>query len=135
MGLDNGLCVRRNEYTNNIKELKRFEESWDHDHKYDFSFCYWRKCWNIRSMIFDVVHGVHDNDESDLLTIEDIDNIINGLKSFNSKNWQDNGGSIWDWDDEEYPYSEKVKHDIKNLNRLKRLMKKYNLEVYFYDSY
>lgn len=28
MGLDNGVCVRRNEYTNNIQELKRFEEDW-----------------------------------------------------------------------------------------------------------
>ena len=26
MGLDNGLCVRRNEYTNNIREIKRFEQ-------------------------------------------------------------------------------------------------------------
>ena len=86
-------------------------------------------------MIFDVVSGVHDNGESDPLTIEDIDNIIKGLKSFNSSNWNDNGGSIWDWDDEEYPYSEKVKRDIENLKKLKRLMKKYNLEVYFYDSY
>lgn len=86
-------------------------------------------------MIFDAIKSTCDNGESDLLTIEDIDNIIKGLKSFNSSNWNDNGGSIWDWDDEEYPYSKKVKRDIKNLNRLKLLMKKYNLEVYFYDSY
>lgn len=86
-------------------------------------------------MIFDAIKSTCDNGESDPLTIEDIDNIIKGLKLFNSSNWNDNGGSIWDWDDKEYPYSEKVKHDIKNLKKLKRLMKKYNLEVYFYDSY
>ena len=135
MGLDNSICVRRNEYTSNIPELKRFEEDYDKEHKYDFGVTYWRKCWNIRSMIFDVVPGVHDNDESDLLTIDDIDNIIKGLQLFNSKNWRENGGSIWDWDDEEYPYSKKIKQDIKSLKTLKRLMKKYNLQVYFYDSY
>lgn len=29
MGLDNAICVERNEYTSNIPELKRFEEDWD----------------------------------------------------------------------------------------------------------
>lgn len=86
-------------------------------------------------MIFDAVPGVRDNDESEPLTTEDINNIIKGLKSFNSNNWCDNGGSIWEWDDEEWPYSEKIKQDIKNLKKLKKLMNKYELEVYFYDSY
>jgi hypothetical protein len=135
MGLDNSIEVKRNEYTNNIPELKQFEESWDKEHKYDFSICYWRKCYNIRSMIFDVIPGAHDNNNSDPLTTEDIDNIIKGLQSFNSENWQDDGGSIWDWDDEDYPYSKKVQQDIENLQYLKQLMDKYNLEVYFYDSY
>lgn len=135
MGLDNGIEVKRNEYTNNIPELKRFEEDYDKEHKYNFSITYWRKCSNIRSMIFDVVSGAHNNDRSDPLAIDDIDNVIKGLRLFNAKNWRENGGSIWDWDDEEYPYSKKIKQDIKDLKTLKRLMKKYDLEVYFYDSY
>ena len=135
MGLDNGIYVKRNEYTNNIRDLKRFEEDWDKEHKYDFEIVYYRKSWNIRSMIFDVVKGAYNNDISEPLTIDDIENIIKGLKSFNSKNWQENGGSIWDWDDEEWPYSKKIKQDVKNLKRLKKLMKKYDLEVYFVDSY
>ena len=135
MGLDNGIEVKRNEYTNNIPELKRFEEDYDKEHKYNFSITYWRKCSNIRSMIFDVVPGAHNNDISNPLTIDDIDNVINGLRLFNAKNWRENGGSIWDWDDKEYPYSKKIKQDIKDLKTLKRLMKKYDLEVYFYDSY
>ena len=135
MGLDNGIEVRRNEYTNTIPELKWFEKDWDKNHKYDFEICYWRKCYNVRSMIFDVVKGVYDLGESDPLTVEDIDNVIKGLQSFNSDNWQDNGGSIWDWDDEEWPYSEKVALDIERLKTLRKLMGKYDLEVYFYDSY
>lgn len=135
MGLDNGIEIRRNEYTNNIRELMCFEKDYDKEHKYDFCVTYWRKCYNIRSMIFDVVHGARNANDSEPLTIEDIDNIIKGLKSFNSKNWQDNGGSIWDWDDEEWPYSERVKRQIKDLEILKELMGQYDLEVYFYDSY
>ena len=129
------MCVRRNEYTNNIKELKRFEESWDKEHEYDFSICYWRKCWNVRHMIMDSIKCTYDGCESEPLTIEHIEKIVQGLKAFNSRNWQDDGGSIWDWDDEDWPYSKKIKQDIKNLKYLIKLMKKYDLEAYFYDSY
>ena len=135
MGLDNSIKIKRTECTNSISALQRFNIDWDKEHRYDFEVAYWRKCYNVRSMILDVVKGTHDNDSSEPLTIDDIEAIINGLKSFNSKNWHENGGSIWDWDDEDYPYSKKIKRDIKNLKQLKRLMKKYDLEVYFIDSY
>ena len=135
MGLDNGIEVKRTEYTNSITELQQFNIDWDKNHKYDFEICAWRKCWNIRSMIFDTVEGTYDNGITGPLTTYDIDNIIKGLQAFNSDNWQDNGGSIWDWDDEEYPYSEHIRRDIENLQTLRKLMDKYDLEVYFYDSY
>lgn len=135
MGLDNGIEVKRTEYSNSIPELQQFNIEWDKEHKWDFEIAYWRKCWNLRSMIFRVVPGVHNGGISEPLTTEDIDNIIKGLQSFNSENWQENLGSIWDWDDEVHPYSEKIKRDIKNLQILRQLMDKYDLEVYFYDSY
>lgn len=135
MGLDNSIEVKRNEYTNTIPELQQFNVEWDTEHKWDFEITYWRKCWSLRSMIFRVVPGVHDNDISDPLTTKDIENIIKGLQSFNSENWQEGLGSIWDWDDEWWPYSEHIKQDIENLQILRQLMDKYDLEVYFYDSY
>lgn len=135
MGLDNSVEVKRTEYTDSIPALQRFNIDWDKEHKYDFEVAYWRKSWNVRSMIFDAIKSTRNNEISEPLTIDDIENIIKGLKSFNSKNWQDNGGSIWDWDDKEWPYSKKIKQDIKNLKRLKKLMNKYDLEVYFIDSY
>ena len=135
MGLDNSIEVKCTEYTNNIPELQQFNVVWDKNHEYDFEICYWRKCHNIRSMIFDMVKGVHDNDLSDPLNTEDIDNIIKGLQSFNAGNWQENGGSIWNWNDEEYPYSEKIQMDIERLKILRELMDRYDLEVYFLDSY
>lgn len=135
MGLDNGIQIKRNTSTNSIPELKQFELAYDNKHQFDFEICYWRKCYNIRNMIMDVVESARDNDNSDILTTTDIEKIIHGLQSFNSANWQENGGSIWDWDDEEYPYSEKIQYDIENLKKLQTLMEKYDLEVYFYDSY
>lgn len=86
-------------------------------------------------MVFDVVYKARNASFSEPLTTKDIDNIIKGLQSFNSENWQEDRGSIWDWDDEEYPYSEKIKRDIESLQILRQLMDKYDLEVYFYDSY
>lgn len=135
MGLDNGIQIKRNTSTNSIPELKQFELSYDNKHQFDFEICYWRKCYNIRNMIMDVVESARDNDKSDILTTTDIEKIIHGLQSFNSANWQEDGGSIWDWDDEEDPYSEKIQRDIENLKNLQTLMEKYDLEVYFYDSY
>lgn len=61
--------------------------------------------------------------------------MIKLLQSYNSKNFENNGTCIWAWDDEDWPYSEKIQRDIENLKILRELMDKYELEVYFYDSY
>lgn len=134
MGLDNGVCVRRTESSNKIKELKKFEHIWDTEHKYDFEICYWRKCWNVRGEILHALGAYSDNDYEAPISLLTIDSVIKALKSFNAENWDDNGpgGSIWTWE-EQKPH---IKRHIRNLKYIKRLMKKYpNLEVYFYDSY
>lgn len=110
-----------------------FNSDWDKEHKSDFDVCYWRKCYNIRRSIFNFDLG--EDEGICFLTKYNIEQIIELLQSYNSSNWQENGGSIWDWGDEEYPYSEKIEEDIENLKLLRKLMDKYDLEVYFYDSY
>ena len=65
------------------------------------------------------------------LTINNIDGIIDVLKSFNADNWNDGGGSIWDWDE----IKSRLQQHIKDLRRLKKIMEKHDIEVYFYDSY
>lgn len=131
MGLDNGLCIRRNEASMGIYDkLKCFEEEWAKKYEYDFEVCYWRKCWNIRSLIFACI-GSCENDGMVPIQREDIPNIIEILKSLNSKNWYDYGPSIWTYE-EQKPY---IKQQIKNLKKVYRLMGRYDLEVYFYDSY
>ena len=132
MGLDNGICVKRNEKSMAIyNKLQRFEESWDKEHKYDFEIAYWRKCWNVRSRIIWCL-GCGEDDGCTTIQRDDIPKIISELQSFNAKNWnEDSWGSIWDWD-EQKPH---MKRYIKNLKYLYRLMSKYDLDVYFYDSY
>ena len=128
MGLDNGIEVKRNAYTENIQELKVFENPWDKKYGYDFSICYWRKCWNIRNDILWSIDSRFDGQYEFELTFEDIGNIIVILMSYNEENW---GNSIWEFEE----IKEHLQQDIKNLQILQDLMKKYNLEVYFYDSY
>ena len=131
MGLDNGINVIRTIETSKIKVLQEFEESWDDEHKYDFHVCYWRKCWGLRNDILYLIGKQWDQltDEYKFkLTINDIDNIIKLLKSYNAKTWEN---SIWSW----HEHKTHNKKHIKNLKKLKKLMKKHSIEVYFYDSY
>lgn len=132
MGLDNGIQIKRNETSMKIyNKLKRFESSFDKEHDFDFEVCYWRKCWNVRHLIFDCLSSDEDENYEYKIERDDISKIISILKSLNENNWRDDGGSIWDWSDQKHH----IKHHIKNLKYLHRLMGKYDLDVYFYDSY
>ena len=135
MGLDNSIEIKRNAYTNSIPELRQFELEYDKAYEYDFEICYWRKCWNIRNDILWIIGERLSDKYEYTLDKEDIDQIIKLLESYNADNFEDSGDCIWDWDDKEYPYSEKIQQDIASLKVLRQLMDKYELEVYFYDSY
>lgn len=124
--------MRRTQQSNKIKELKVFNLDYDKELKYDFEVCYWRKCWGLRNdVLYLLGQRFVDKYEFDL-SKSDVENIIKLLESYDAESWS---GSIWDWDNEEYPYSEKIQRDIENLKILRELMDKYDLEVYFYDSY
>ena len=131
MGLDNGCCIKRNEKSMNIYDkLKRFEDGWDKEHKHDFEVLYYRKCWNLRGVIADAIGGIYDNGDTPV-DREHIFNMIDALKSVNEENWEDEGGSIWTWEEQELH----IKQHIKNLEYLYELMGEHDLDVYFYDSY
>ena len=131
MGLDNSIEVKRTEYSKNIPELQKFIDPWDEKYGYNFSICYWRKCWNVRGAIFDVTDPKPMDNCICELNKDEIDRIIDVLGKFNADNWNDDLGSIWGWDDVE----DKMQQDIENLQELRQLMDKYNLEVIFVDSY
>ena len=112
MGLDNGIIIK---YKNGIEE----------------EICYWRKCWNIRKLIFDCIDSNEMLFEYSL-SLDDLVDIYNALKTLNKENWSENGGSIWEWEE----IRKGLKRDIKTLNKLiKRMKKEPDLEVIFYDSY
>lgn len=135
IGLDNGIEVRRTQQANKIEELKIFNLDYDKKLECDFEICYWRKCYGLRNDILCIIGKRWYPDEYEFkLTKNDIDNIIKLLGSYNEETWED---SIWEWtsDEDGWSYSEHIKRDIENLKLLRQLMDKYDLEVYFYDSY
>lgn len=134
MGLDNGIQVKRTPETNKIPELKVFNQAYDKELKYDFEAAYWRKCWGLRNDILDIIGKRWSEGWKFNLTKNDVENIIELLGSYDEETWED---SIWEWTSEEegWSYSEHIKQDIESLRLLLQLMDKYELEVYFYDSY
>lgn len=132
MGLDNSIEIKRNEYSNKIKALKQFEADWDKDKTWDFEVCYWRKCWNVRSDILNVLSAPYNGEGGTIDVAEsELQDILRVLKSYNEKTWDD-FQSIWTWE-EQKPH---MKRYIKNIKKLIKLKKKYpELEIYFVDSY
>jgi hypothetical protein len=133
MGLDNGIIARKsNNEKINAKLLALSTYTYS---KGDHEIAYWRKCWNVRGAIANVMGGIYDNEETPLM-YEDVIAVIKRLKQFNEKNWSGDSwddGSIWEWDE----IKKNHRGCIKRLQHLARLMKKYpgEIDVYFYDSY
>lgn len=133
MGLDNGILARS---ATLIPALKPYYEHWKSWNKSSnevvYELCYWRKCWNVRSLILKSIKSWSGDDEYEYpLTPEYIDNIIAALSGLNKKNWNDDGGSIWEWSE----MRDRIKYQIKALKKLRKAMKKHEIEVWFYDSY
>lgn len=134
MGLDNGICVKNTEKSRALHEkLNKFSDSDYTERGSDYDFAYWRKCWNVREDILQLVRE-YDDEFSYTLAVEDVEKIIGILSNYNFQNWKCGGflGSIWTWRDHKKINS----RHIRQLKYLVRLMKRYpELEVYFYDSY
>ena len=97
-----------------------------------YELCYWRKCWNVRGIIFDIVHPKADNDTTTMLTADQLLEIAAALKKLNKNTWYEGAGSIWSWEEARRG----IKKDIKNLKRAAKIKKKYpHTEIYFYDSW
>lgn len=127
MGLDNGCIVHKtnNETLNNLL-AKHFEYV---DPLGGYEVFYFRRQHNVRNDIFNLCIG--QNQDNHNLTIQQIDKIYSLFKSYTKENWEDSGASRWEFE-EAKPYLDKY---AKNLKTLKVIMNRYNLKVYFYDSY
>lgn len=135
MGLDSGISVRRNAaFIRHYDYFERYDEDWCRKYNSDVDVCYWRKCWNIRNDIFDVLDKAKDCGESEPLMVEDIDAIIEVLAGYTKDNWEYGGweGSIWTWAE----IQPRLVEQCQSLSELIDLMEEDpEIEVYFYDSY
>ena len=124
MGLDNGIEIRR---TNDLPPCTSI-----FDNGYGIEVAYWRKCWNVRHIIYTIIDEPSDNDFEYELNLDQIHAIIKALRTFNSKNYQDYGGCIWEWDD----FKRINRRNIHALKKLTKMMKQYpSIIPVFYDSY
>ena len=140
MGLDNGIMMRGKTKKGRIF-LKNYFPEWL-DRYYTtteeeiYEVTYWRKYWNLRSLMFDNgfgINGSHCN-----LKIADLPVIIEKvIKPFlNEDYWNENPNSIWDWE-------EAIKNLGGNVFNLRHLMRAVeqeeitddDIEIWFYDSY
>lgn len=138
MGLDNGIILKSKTRIKLPDYLKvDYFESWDEDavFGYEYEICYWRKCWNIRAGIFNVLvqNENEDNGHYDV-TSHEAKKIAEFLTSYleNPETWEESNGSIWTFDE----YKEHILQNIINLHWLsKYLRENTNCYAEFYDSY
>lgn len=130
MGLDNGIEVRR---TKDLpRAVRAFDEEWCEKNGYDIEIAYWRKCWNVRSLILQTISEFDDDEGEGELSRDDVLKVIKVLRGINGKNYYDGAGSFWNW----HEFKKFNRRNIRNLKKLARVMKRHpDISVYFYDSY
>lgn len=128
MGLDNGIILIK-------KHLpKRFNclATAGRDHGSDIEIAYWRKCWQVRHLIYEAINMPDENDSIIGLSRENVLAIIKALTKNIKRKWYEYDSPYWEWNE----YKANHRENIRRLRRLARLMKKYpDVIVEFYDSY
>lgn len=94
-----------------------------------FEVFYFRRQWNVRNDIFGL--GIGYNQDKYVVSEDDIDRIYLLFKSYDEDNWENSGDSRWEFE-EARPY---LKTYADNLKKLKIIIRYFEVEVYFYDSY
>jgi hypothetical protein len=109
-----------------------FDKEWRAKIIYSLEVAHWRKCWNVRSIIYNAVGAEQENDSVIELSREDILAIIKAIKRINRRNFCNMGSCFWEWDE----FKIFNRRNIRNLIKLARMMKKHpEIVPYFYDSY
>ena len=132
MGLDNGITIRRKDNLPNCV-LCFDKDWWRKKHGYDLEVAYWRKCWNVRNVIYNTLGMPDENDSEIELSWEDVRNIVQALEEqIRYSTYEDWGSTFWTWNE----FRGFQKRNIKRLKKLARMMKRHSeIEAIFYDSY
>lgn len=136
MGLDNGIILKLKDKKVPVNFPK--QDSWwvstqeDVDRNVEFHVAYWRKCWDIRRIILEVLHAGQDGGEYPV-EAEDLPAIRRGIVNLlNPKNYKENADSIWE-------YEERIDNELQillNLMWLENHLKEHPEDsAFFYDSY
>lgn len=120
MGLENGIAIK------NVEELPKFA-------KEDGVVVYWRKCWNLRDAVLDVIDPKRVYKEDRKIDAEDIPAIVRAIIPFLSKDhWKDKNQTIWEFEE----MLDILLKDVENLIRLEVWLEEHQeAEVEFFDSY
>lgn len=140
MGLDNGILLRVrgriNENSPWYEKLRLNSDSVEEKNGFSvYDICYWRKCWNIREILFENCADTNGVDDcgSYTLTPEEIGAIRDALCDI----LRDGDAA---WDDSIWTFEEAMNFlpwDIVVLGQLMDFLQENagKCEVFFYDSY
>ena len=136
MGLDNGIVLKtKNSIIEKPSWVKFIGNPAEHDDgSLEYDICYWRKCWNIREAIFNILEDDDRREWEFKLSLNQVVAIRDRLCKFltEGEDWEELGDSIWSFE-EMIPV---LTEDILNLSWLIGYMKNdVHAIVYFYDSY
>lgn len=134
MGLDNGIVLRtKGELSKeDVPEWVDIDTKFRPYSPYSYDVCYWRKCWNIRSVIMGAI-TMKDNDYEKELTIDNLKSISKCLCEIleDPYGW-DESYCIWEFK-EMIP---RIAQNIININWLINYLQSHsNAYCVFYDSY
>lgn len=144
MGLDNGIILRTRKRISEdnellkVKGIEQIHDISDDDGFFNYDICYWRRCWNIRSLLLDNCQKEEDPGYYPM-TIQNLINFRTAI--FNTicagaEAWDygDYTGSVWSFDD----MITSLAYDLVRLTALIKYLKEEGAglaEAYMYDSY
>jgi hypothetical protein len=128
MGLDNGIILKKK----NLPKQFNCLATKDREHSSEIEIAYWRKCWQVRRLIYEAINMPDENDSIVELSREDVLALIKALTKNIKRKWYEYEPPYWEWKE----YKTNHRENIRRLRRLAHLMKKHpNVIVEFYDSY
>ena len=137
IGLDNGIYVKSNKRIITREQLPNgIIYPFNEDYEGSVEIAYWRKCWGLRNDIMNTFGWrarPSDEWEFEISTPAQVIDLITLIaKWLDKERWEDEGDSIWEYDD----IKNMLIQNIINLSIIQSYMT-INPDVYleFYDSY
>lgn len=146
MGLDNGITLRVKGEINPDAEILTIpgieKDSWNDNLELGFTYydiCYWRKCWNIRDILFVNCHDAKGKEDCGeySFTVDELKEVRDGIYHTiceGSKAWDEENRSIWDFEEA----MNFLPWDIVRISALIDYLQHEGAgrsEAFFYDSY